>query len=103
MPTKKGSNVFLLILQNFPEYLSTEHLRMTFVSCVYLRILRSLSEHLFYTALMGNCLLHVQVAEFQPPDTLLCLIEAGEVMKLQIFGNTLPPSSNSHPAHFKKS
>ena len=40
---------------------------------------------------MGNCLLHVQVAEFQPPDTLLCLIEAGEVMKLQILGNTPAP------------
>ena len=39
---KKAPDAFLLILQNFPEYLSIEHLRMTFVSCVYLRILRSL-------------------------------------------------------------
>ena len=39
-------------------------------SCVYLWILRSFSEYLFYRAPMGNCLLHVQVAEFQPADTV---------------------------------
>ena len=39
-------------------------------SCVYLWILRSFSEHLFYRAPLGKCLFHVQVAEFQPPDTV---------------------------------
>ena len=57
------------MLQNFQEYLLTEHLRMT-VSCVYLRILRSFSEHLFYRAPLGNCLLHLQAAEFQLTDTV---------------------------------
>ena len=33
-------------------------------------ILRSFSDHLFYRAPLGNCLFHVQVAEFQPPDTI---------------------------------
>ena len=33
-------------------------------------ILRSFSDHLFYRAPLGNCLFHVQVAEFQPPDTV---------------------------------
>ena len=37
---------------------------------VYLWILRSFSEHLFYGASLGNCLFHVQVAEFQPPDSV---------------------------------
>ena len=36
----------------------------------YLRILRILLDHLFYRAPLGNCLFHVQVAEFQPPDTV---------------------------------
>ena len=40
------------------------------VFSVYLRILRSFSELLFYRAPLGNCLFHVQVAEFQPPDTV---------------------------------
>ena len=40
---------FTWILQNFYEHLLTEHLRMT-APCVYLRILRSFSEHLFYRA-----------------------------------------------------
>ena len=39
-------------------------------SSVYLRILRSFSKHLFYRTPMGNCLFHVQVIEFQPPDTV---------------------------------
>ena len=38
-------------------------------SCVYLGFLRSFSEHLFYRALLGDCLFHVQVGEFQPTDT----------------------------------
>ena len=33
-------------------------------------ILRNFSDHPFYRALLGNCLFHVQVAEFQPPDTV---------------------------------
>ena len=33
-------------------------------------ILRSFSDHLFYRAPLGNCLFHVQVAEFQTPDTI---------------------------------
>ena len=33
-------------------------------------ILRSFSDHLFYRAPPGNCLFHVQVAEFQPPDAI---------------------------------
>ena len=39
-------------------------------SCVYLRILRSFPEQLFYRAPLGHCLFHVQVAEFKPPDTV---------------------------------
>ena len=39
-------------------------------SYVYLRILENFLEHLFYRAPLGNCLFHVQVAEFQPPDTI---------------------------------
>ena len=39
-------------------------------SCVYLKILRSFSDHLFYTAPLGNCLFHLQVAQFQPPHTV---------------------------------
>ena len=46
-----------------------EHLQMT-TSCVYLRILRSFSEHLSYRAPLRNCLFDVQFAEFQPPDTV---------------------------------
>ena len=37
--------------------------------CVYLWIF-SFSDHLFYRAVLGNCLFHVQVAKFQPPDTI---------------------------------
>ena len=39
-------------------------------SCVYLWILRSFSEHLFYRAPLENCLFYVQVAEFQLADTV---------------------------------
>ena len=51
------------------SFLLREHLRMT-ASCVYLWILRSFSEHCLYTAPLGNFLFHVQVTEFQPPDTV---------------------------------
>ena len=53
----------------FLEHLLTEQLRMT-ASCVYLKILRTFSDHLFYRAPLGNCLFHVQLAEFQPADTV---------------------------------
>ena len=33
-------------------------------------ILRSFSDHLFFSASLGNSLFHVQVAEFQPPDKI---------------------------------
>ena len=52
-------------MQNFGEHLLTEHLPMT-ASCVYLWILK----HLFYRALLRNCLFHVQVAEFKTADTV---------------------------------
>ena len=39
-------------------------------SCVYLWILKSFSDHLFYRAPLGNCLFHLQVAEFQTPHTV---------------------------------
>ena len=39
-------------------------------SCVYLWILRSFSEQLFFRAPLGNCLFHLQVAEFQAADTV---------------------------------
>ena len=47
----------------------TEYLRMT-TYCVYLRILRSFLEHLFYRVPLGNCLFHVQVTGIQPPDAI---------------------------------
>ena len=55
---------------NFAKFLRTpfiltEHLRMT-ASCVYLWSLRRFSEHFLYRA----PLFYVQVAEFQPPDTV---------------------------------
>ena len=37
-------------------------------SCIYLWVLKSFSQQLVYRAPMGNCLFHVQVAKFQPPD-----------------------------------
>ena len=42
-------------------------------SCVYLWILESFSEHLFYRAPLRNWLWHVQFAEFHPPDTVKTL------------------------------
>ena len=59
---------------NFAKFLGTsflliEHLRMN-AACVYLWIFRSFSEHFFYRAPLGNCLFHVKVAEFQPPETV---------------------------------
>ena len=39
-------------------------------SCVYLWILRSFLEHLFYIAPLGSSLFQVHIAEFQPADTV---------------------------------
>ena len=52
---------------NIRKCLRTSFDRMP-ASCVYLWILRSFFR--FYRAPMGNCLFHVQVAEFQPADTV---------------------------------
>ena len=68
---KRDSNTgfFPRNLRNFYEQLLADHLRMT-ASCVYLRILRSFSEHLIYRATLRNWLFYLQVTEFQPPDTI---------------------------------
>ena len=58
---------FSVNFTKFEKHLLTECLRVT-ASCDYLWILRSFSEQPFYRAPPGNCLFHVQVAEFQPPD-----------------------------------
>ena len=55
--------------KTFKNILRQKHLRMT-ASCAYLWILRSFSGHLFYRAPLGNCLFHLQVAQFQPPHTV---------------------------------
>ena len=39
-------------------------------SCVFLWILRSFSEHFIYRSPLENFLFHLQVAEFQQPDTV---------------------------------
>ena len=52
----------------FTKIFWQKHLRMT-ASCVYLWILRSCSDHVFYRVPLGNFLFQVQVAAFQPPDT----------------------------------
>ena len=36
----------------------------------------SFSDHLFCRAPLGNCLFHVQVVEFQPPDTIKSILQA---------------------------
>ena len=53
----------------FKNIFRQKHLRMT-ASCVYLWILRSFSDHLFYTAPLESYLFNPQVARFQPPDTV---------------------------------
>ena len=47
----------------FKNILRQKQLRMT-ASCAYLWILRIFSDHLFYRAPLGNCLFHLQVAQF---------------------------------------
>ena len=56
---------------NFANFLRTSFDRTPSddASCVYLRILRSCSDHLFHRVTQGNFLFQVQVAGFQPPDT----------------------------------
>ena len=57
---------------NFAKFLKTSFYRTPPDDCFLCLpvILRSFSDHLFYRAPLGNCLFHVQVAEFQPPDTI---------------------------------
>ena len=53
---------------NFAKFLRTslaKASRMT-ASCVYLWILRSFSDHLFYRAPLGNCIFHLQAPQFWP-------------------------------------
>ena len=72
-----GLQTFVVVLQNrcFTKFIRrhlccqttflTEHLAMT-ACCVYLYILRSSSEYLFYRTTPGDCLFHAQIARFQP-------------------------------------
>ena len=59
-------------------------------SCVYLWILRSFSDHLFYRAPLGNCLFHLQVAEIQHPHivksalTVKRVISASQAFILEV-------------------
>ena len=57
---------------NFAKFFRTSFYRTPPDDCFLCLpvILRSFSDHLFYRAPLGNCLFHVQVAEFQPPDTI---------------------------------
>ena len=54
---------------NFAKYLRTSFDR-THPDDSFLRLSVNFLEHLFYTAPLRNYLLHVQVAEFQPVDTV---------------------------------
>ena len=70
---KKGTPAKMFICEfckTFKNSFRQKHLRMTASWCVYLWILRSFSDHLFHTAPLGNCLFHLQVAEFQPQHTV---------------------------------
>ena len=53
----------------FRNIFRQKHLWMT-ASCVYLWILRCFSDHLFYKALLGNYLSHLQVTKVQPSHTV---------------------------------
>ena len=59
-PTKMFICEFCKIFKNI---FRQKHLRMT-AFCIYLWILRSFSDHLCYRAPLGNCLFHLQVAQF---------------------------------------
>ena len=50
------------------SFLLTEHLWMTAL-CLFMNF-EKFSVHFFYKAFLGNCLFHVQAAEFQPADTV---------------------------------
>ena len=68
---KKGLQQRLFSV-NFAKFLRTSFYRTPPDDCFLCLpvILRSFSDHLFYRAPLGNCLFHVQVAKFQPPDTI---------------------------------
>ena len=57
---------------NFSKFLRTFFYRTPPDDCFLCLtiILRSFSDHLFYRAPLQDCLFHVQVAEFQLPDTI---------------------------------
>ena len=57
---------------NFANFLRTSFDRTPQDDCfLCLSVnLRSFSERLFYGAPLGNCLFHVQAADFQPADTV---------------------------------
>ena len=58
---------------NFAKFLRTSFDRAPPDACflsLSLNFERSFSEHLFYRAPLRNCLFHVQVAAFQPADTV---------------------------------
>ena len=62
----------------FSKFLRTSFYRTPPDDCfLYLPvILRSFSDHLFFRAPLGNCLFHIQVAEFQPPDKIKSISQA---------------------------
>ena len=64
-PFRSNTFEWVLLVFTYGFWVFTEHLRMT-ASCVYLWILRSFSEHLFYRKTLGDCSFHVHVEEFQP-------------------------------------
>ena len=55
----------------FAKFLRTSFYRTPPDDCfLCLHVILSFSGHQFYRAPLGNCLIHVEVAEFQPPDTI---------------------------------
>ena len=69
------------------------------VSCVSLRTLRCFLEHLFYKAPQGNYIFYVQVAEFQPPDT----VKNYFIDAFQVFYRKRTKSSHSKASIFLES
>ena len=55
--------------------------------------LRSLSNSFFYKAPLGNCLFHVQFAEFQPPDTEKSI---SQVLFKHLYKNEKQPFEGFH-------
>ena len=66
------------VFVNFAKFLRTSFYRTPPDDCFLCLsvLLRSFSDHLFYRAPLGNCLFHVQVAEFQLPDTIKSIPQA---------------------------